>query len=85
MAFERSETEAWDHGGEMPAEFDLFSLGEEAEDFRFVAIEEAGLFGGDFFGCISGAHADCGTFVPEAGDEFAKAAGLFENEARYFV
>ena len=69
----------------MPAELDLVGFGEEAEEFGFVAVEEAGLFGGDFFGGVGGAHADYGVFVPEALDEFAKAAGRFENEARHFV
>ena len=50
-----------------------------------MAIEEARLFCGDFFGGVSGAHADYGIFVPEASDEFAKTARMEENEARYFV
>ena len=46
MAFGGGEAEARNHGGEVPAEFDLFGFGEDAEKFWFVAIEEAGLFCG---------------------------------------
>jgi hypothetical protein len=69
----------------LPAQLDLLSFGEEAKEFRFVAIEKAGFLGGDFFGGVGGAHSHNGIFVPEAGDEFAKTTGLFENEARHFV
>lgn len=69
----------------MPAQFDLFGFGQEAEEFGFVAVEEAGLLGGNLFGGVGGAHADDGIFVPEAGDEFAEAAGLFEDELRDFI
>jgi hypothetical protein len=85
LVFGGGETEARDHGGKMPAEFDLFRFDEQAEEFWFVAVEEARLFGGDFFGSVRGAHADYGVFVPEAGNEFAKAVRLFENEASHFV
>jgi hypothetical protein len=85
LAFGGSETEAWDHGGQMPAEFDLFGFGEEAEEFGFVAVEETRLLGGDFFGGVGGSAADDGVFVPEAFDELAEVARLFEDEASYFV
>jgi hypothetical protein len=69
----------------MPTEFDLFGFGEETEELWFVEVEEAWLLGGDFFGGVGGAQADYGIFVPEAGNEFAKAAGLFENKPSHFV
>ena len=34
----------------MLAQFDLFGFGEEAEECSFVAIEESGFLGEDFFG-----------------------------------
>src|SRR5271169_4872814 len=85
LAFRSCETKPREHEREMPAELDLFGFGEEAEEFCFVAIEEAGFLGGNFFGGIGGAHSYNGIFVPEALDELAKAAWLFENELRHFV
>ena len=65
----------------MLAQFDLFGFGEEAEECSFVAIEESGFLGEDFFG---GAQ-DYWIFVPEAGDKFAKAVWPAENELSHFV
>jgi len=85
VAFPDSEAKPRNHGREMPAELDLFGFGEEAEEFCFVPIEEAGILDGDFFGGVGGAAPEYGIFVPEAFNEFAKTTGVAENEARDFV
>ena len=85
MAFLDSKAKPRNHGREMPAELDLFGFGEEAEEFRFVAVEEPGLFRGNFFRSVGGAHTDDWIFAPEALDKLAKAARFSQNEARYFV
>ena len=71
--------------GEMPAQFDLFGFGEETEEFGFVVVEEAGFFGGDFFGGVGGAHAYDWYVVPEAGDEFGEELRFLEDKCRDLV
>jgi hypothetical protein len=60
LAFGSREAKSRNHGRKMPAQFDLIGLGEETEEFWFVAIEEARFLGGDFFGGIGGAQAHDG-------------------------
>jgi hypothetical protein len=85
LAFRWGELETWNHLGEVPAEFDLRGFSEQAEQLGFVAVEEARLLRGNFFGGVGRAHADGGIVVPEAGDEFAEELWLFQNEFDRFV
>jgi len=80
LAFARGELEARKHLREVPTQFDLRGFGEEPEELGFVAGEQAGIFAGDFFGGVGGAHADDGIVMPEAGDEFAEELWLLKDE-----
>jgi len=85
VAFPDSEAKPRNHGREMPAELDLFGFGEKAEKFCFVAVEEPGLFRGNFFRRVRCAHPNDWIFAPKALDKFTKTTGVAENEARDFV
>ena len=68
LAFARGEFEARDHLRDVPAQFDLCGFGEEAEELRFVAVEETRLLRGDFLRSVGSPHPHEGILVPKTGD-----------------